>query len=370
VRDDQPFISVIVPAYQASRTLADTLESLAALTYPAHEVIVVDDGSTDDTLRIAREYPVRIIRLERNSGAGVARNTGAAEARGQLLAFTDADVIVPPDWLERGLALMQETGAVVVSGPFAGSATDSFIGKFCYHWLRNREITRRKEVGVATCANMLVRTDVFRQAGGFPIFGLGRRPSRAFQGHEDANWAYLLTRDAASGVIVWEPSFGVVHCFRDSLWSLLKQQWFIARIGVVSHVRYPDMLTVPSNFKKTNTLIHLVALGAGTAGLALLLPAGLVFPPALAGAGACAAAIVGSMLGHVPFFREVYRQERSLSFTCRAAATLYLNYLAMDAGILTALLQLCAAGFQFSEDVPEPSYELEEPGPHLSGVGA
>lgn len=91
-----PRFSVIIPAFNAAATLARAIESVRAQSWPAHEIIVVDDGSTDSTVEVARQFgdAVRLIR-QPNSGVSVARNAGAAEATGDWLGFLDAD-----DWYE------------------------------------------------------------------------------------------------------------------------------------------------------------------------------------------------------------------------------------------------------------------------------
>jgi len=91
-----PRFSVIIPAFNAAATLARAVESVRAQSWPAHEIIVVDDGSTDATAEIARQLgdDVHLIR-QPNSGVSVARNAGAAAATGDWLVFLDAD-----DWYE------------------------------------------------------------------------------------------------------------------------------------------------------------------------------------------------------------------------------------------------------------------------------
>jgi O-antigen biosynthesis protein len=108
-----PFVSVIVCSYNGARTLAACLDSLGKLNYPAYEVILVDDGSTDDTAYVAAQFPwVRYIH-QSNHGLSHARNTGAAAAKGDVFAYTDSDCMVDPDWLYYLVGTL-------VSGDYAG----------------------------------------------------------------------------------------------------------------------------------------------------------------------------------------------------------------------------------------------------------
>jgi glycosyltransferase involved in cell wall biosynthesis len=107
-----PKVSVVVCSYNGAPTLRACLESLGQLNYPDYEVILVDDGSKDNTPEIARDFPgVRTIRQE-NKGLSVARNVGIEAATGEIVAFTDSDCMADKDWL---YYLVQ----TLVSGPFA-----------------------------------------------------------------------------------------------------------------------------------------------------------------------------------------------------------------------------------------------------------
>ena len=93
-----PSVSVVACSYNGAATLRDCLEGLAEQTYRDYEVIVVNDGSTDDTSRIAGEYDVRLIESE-NRGLSRARNTGLAAASGDIVAYIDADARPDDEWL-------------------------------------------------------------------------------------------------------------------------------------------------------------------------------------------------------------------------------------------------------------------------------
>ncbi|MDH4232119.1 MAG: glycosyltransferase family 2 protein [Nitrospirota bacterium] len=87
----KPFVSVIIPVYNGARFIAEAVESVCVQNYEPLEIIVVDDGSTDDTPMIVRSFQdIRYIR-QANQGVAAARNTGIENSRGELIAFLDAD---------------------------------------------------------------------------------------------------------------------------------------------------------------------------------------------------------------------------------------------------------------------------------------
>jgi GT2 family glycosyltransferase len=113
----RPKVSVVVCSYNGGRTLARCLESLMTLNYPDYEVIVVDDGSTDDTCEIVARFPrVRAIH-QMNQGLSVARNVGLQAATGSIIAYTDSDCFVDPDWLGLLVAQLEHSDAAAVGGP-------------------------------------------------------------------------------------------------------------------------------------------------------------------------------------------------------------------------------------------------------------
>ncbi|MFF1696753.1 CDP-glycerol glycerophosphotransferase family protein [Streptomyces sp. NPDC058257] len=115
-----PRLAVVVPVYNVEEFLGPCLRSLAEQTMPDLEVVMVNDGSTDGSARIAREFAdgdgrFRLVEQE-NAGLGAARNAGVREARGTYLAFVDSDDVVPRDAYERMLAALEESGSDFVTG--------------------------------------------------------------------------------------------------------------------------------------------------------------------------------------------------------------------------------------------------------------
>ena len=114
---EAPRVSVVVCAYNGGRTLDQCLRSLEALDYPDYEVIVVDDGSTDNTAEILGRFPkVRAIHQD-NLGLSAARNVGLRAATGSIIAYTDADCFADPDWLAHLVYQLQRSSAAAVGGP-------------------------------------------------------------------------------------------------------------------------------------------------------------------------------------------------------------------------------------------------------------
>ena len=119
---EQPLISVVIPAYNAGATLERTLDSLRQQSWKALEIIVVDDGSKDDTLEIARriaaEEPRMTILTQKNAGVSAARNLGLTRCRGKYIRFMDSDDTMPPDSMERLVTRAEQDGAELVIGGY------------------------------------------------------------------------------------------------------------------------------------------------------------------------------------------------------------------------------------------------------------
>src|ERR687889_2943029 len=102
-QDAVPLVSVVIPCYNQAHFLGEAIESVLAQSYPNFEIIVVDDGSMDDTSEVAGSYPkVRLVRQE-NQGPSGARNAGLARSEGEYVVCLDADDRLLPEALKTGL---------------------------------------------------------------------------------------------------------------------------------------------------------------------------------------------------------------------------------------------------------------------------
>lgn len=126
-----PFVSVIVPVFGAARTLEASLRSIAESAYPSFEIVAADDGSTDASRGLLESFGVRIVRLD-HSGPAAARNRAVAIARGDVLFFTDADVVIRPDTIARGVAAL--TADPEIAAVFGSYTAESGPGGFFTHY--------------------------------------------------------------------------------------------------------------------------------------------------------------------------------------------------------------------------------------------
>ena len=110
---NEPLVSIITPVYNAERFLSDTIKSVQNQTYKNWEMLLVDDCSKDNSAQIIKEFQkyddrIKYIKLEKNSGASVSRNTGIKNAKGRFIAFVDSDDIWKPEKLEVQVKYMLE----------------------------------------------------------------------------------------------------------------------------------------------------------------------------------------------------------------------------------------------------------------------
>jgi len=163
------FVSVVIPAHNEERYLGACLEALQRQRYRStrFEVIVVDNASTDATPSIARQFGAMVVTEPRMS-IGRARQRGAKAAQGEILASTDADTIVPPDWLGRiALAFQRDHKLGAVFGPFRYGDGTAFEKVFLWYlYLGLMMALHALGVSCFSGNNYAVRREAFWKAGG------------------------------------------------------------------------------------------------------------------------------------------------------------------------------------------------------------
>lgn len=169
---DLPFVSVIIPVYNDAVRLRRCLEALAAQTYPQgrYEVVVIDNGSSDDVAAAIAGLPFVRLGAEPSPGSYAARNAGVALARGELLAFTDSDCVPEPDWIAAGVArLLATPGCGLVAGAvtlFCAGPRPTAVELYeCLNAFPQREYVERDHYGAT--ANLFTWRAVMERVGPF-----------------------------------------------------------------------------------------------------------------------------------------------------------------------------------------------------------
>jgi len=226
---------VVVCAYNASATLDECLSSLTKLDYPDYELILVDDGSTDQTPQIAARFPqVRCIRQE-NRGLSVARNVGAEAATGEIVAYTDADCIADEHWLHYLVVAMQEGDFDAIGGPNIPPPRDSWMTQ-CVAASpggpNHVMLDDRRAEHVPGC-NMAFRRKALLAIGGFD-------PQFVQAGDDvDICWRFV---DAGMS-IGYAPSAVVWHHRRRTIRAYIRQQKGYGRAEGMLQLKHPHRFT-------------------------------------------------------------------------------------------------------------------------------
>lgn len=115
---EEGLVSIITPCYNGAKYISETIDSVIAQTYPKWEMLIVDDGSKDNSADIVREYEAKDERIhliqQKNAGSAAARNNGIRQCNGQYIALLDADDLWKPDFLKKQIAFMKKRKAVCV----------------------------------------------------------------------------------------------------------------------------------------------------------------------------------------------------------------------------------------------------------------
>ena len=222
------FVSVIVPVYNDAEGVRGTLGALVSQTYPrdAYEIIVADNGSHDGTRQVVEQFQtqyfdlVRLVVEDEVQSSYAARNKGIQAARGEILAFTDADCIPVSEWLEEGVKAVVGKNAAFA----AGQIKMTFQGKKPNAWEyldAARKLNQRAYVenaGFGATANLFVRRDLFDKYGLF-------RGDLLSGG--DYEFGRRLTRSGEK--LVYAENAIVHHPARSTFKAILKKSRRVAR---------------------------------------------------------------------------------------------------------------------------------------------
>jgi O-antigen biosynthesis protein len=226
-----PKTSVIVCTFNGSRTLSKCLESLLRLDYPNYEVIVVNDGSTDTTAKIASNYGFRVITTE-NRGLSSARNTGLNAATGEIAAYIDDDAHADAHWLRYLASTFMNTQHVGVGGPNIAPPDDGLIAECVAHSPGNpvHILLSDSEAEHIPGCNMAFRKSALAAIGGFdPQFRIAGDDVDVCWRLQQKGW----TLGYSPGAMVW-------HYRRNSVRAYWKQQHNYGKAESFLEKKWPE----------------------------------------------------------------------------------------------------------------------------------
>ncbi len=202
-------VSVVIPSYNQAQWIGRTLDALIAQSRPPDQVVVVDDGSTDDTIKVVEGYrgktpfDLEIVR-QANGGPGAARNRGVQEATGEVIAFTDSDAVARVDWLANAMQSLDKEGDDCAG--IEGRVEDDGLNP---PTIRTHQLHNLHGGHFLTC-NMLYRRKALHAVGGFRT-----------RYREDSDLAFSLLERGYR--IVFEPSAVVDHPPREgTAWEVFQ----------------------------------------------------------------------------------------------------------------------------------------------------
>jgi len=215
-------ISVIIPAWNACNTLRSCLDSVKRQTIQPCEILLVDDGSTDNTVEIAKEYNISLLSTGGRKGPATARNLGAAATTADVILFLDSDVIAPADLIEKNAAHFTDESVWAVQTIYtavcpAGNTVSQYQNYYYYYSL-NRMPDGKTATFATWCS--AVRRHKFTEIGGFNI----RIPEPTV---EDEELGYTIIDNG--GVIILDKTIQVTHLASYTLAQFTSRRLRMAR---------------------------------------------------------------------------------------------------------------------------------------------
>lgn len=219
---EYPFVSVIVPAYNAEKTIAACIESLIAQEYPKerYEIIIVDNKSTDNTAAIIKQYPVIYLLEDQIQTAYAARNRGIRQAKGNIIALTDSDCVADRHWIEEGVRHFNDDSVGVVGGLISGQKPENWIELYQERRkAHNAEKSMSSEnikakIATVPAGNLFIRISVLAKIGLF---------NQNLKGGGDSELCYRIQNESEFA-LVFAPNALVYHRQCTSIRELIEQQ--------------------------------------------------------------------------------------------------------------------------------------------------
>lgn len=210
-------LSVVVPAYNCEKTIKQCIESILGQTIRNIEIIVVDDGSVDNTAQIIKKFSQVKYIYQNNAGPATARNRGCKEAGGNIVFFTDSDCLPQKDWIELAMRHFEDKDVSVVCGSYGIANNENLLARCIHSEIQFRHTHLISETpSVFGSFNFGIRKKVFECVGGF-------NESYRNASGEDNDLSYKVLK--IGGRIIFERRSLVDHYHPSSFVKYMKEQY-------------------------------------------------------------------------------------------------------------------------------------------------
>lgn len=322
-------VSVIIPAYNADATIDDCLGALERQTVPreSYEVLVVDDGSADNTCpRVQAHDGVRLL-TQVHAGPAAARNLGAAEAQGDFLLFTDSDCVPAQDWVERMLAPFHDDSVAGVKGAYL-THQQEIVARFVQIEYEDKYVRMAREESIDFVDTYAAgyRRHVFLSSGGFDT-------TFPLASVEDQEFSFRLAGHGYKMVFV--PQARVYHLgHAQTVGSYWRKKFKIGYWKVLVTSRHPAKALRDSHTPQTlKVQILLVGLGL------VCILGSLLWQPLLTAIGILALVF---LLTTIPFALGAWRRDRAVALI--SPGLLLVRALALGLGFAVGLAAHSGSG--------------------------
>lgn len=209
-------VSLYIPCYNAAPTIEKCLDSVLKQTYPTREIIVIDDGSTDNSAELIKKYPVTLLANRTNKGLVYCRNLGCRKASGEFIAALDSDCAAAPQWLERLVEVIKKSNAAGAGGRLIEKNTRSLADRWRLahmgqEWGRQRLDNPPFLFG----SNTVFRRQALEKAGFYN--------EKLVNNFEDVELSRRLYKRNYS--LIYDPDACAEHLRTDTISSVLSNYW-------------------------------------------------------------------------------------------------------------------------------------------------
>ncbi len=250
----EPKISVIIPTHNSEKTIENCVQSLVRQNFPRNEfeIIVVDDGSKDNTVNLAKKAGADLVIVTEPCFQGAARNLGAKNASGDFLSFLDSDCTARERWLEIISMELKENDAI--GGPVLNGNTNSLVAwaEYLIEFSEFHEHKKRSIVEFVPGCSQAYKKEIFFQVGGFSKQRLS----------EDVKIGHALTKAGIN--VLFVPELQINHLCRTEFNRYIANAKIGGKYSIIASKDVPSIYSSLSKSKWQLPIVFLIKLGART----------------------------------------------------------------------------------------------------------